>query len=449
MSKLVIFRGDAVEHEIHLAGHTVRIGRDNRNEIILDDKSVSRFHAEVRADADRYLIVDLKSRNGVWVNGQQIKGKAALALGVPVTLGAYELALEDDVSTGPFGDEAAPLSQHTVVSAGTADQSGRPSRSATQRWSAQSPAASAKRSAVFWAGLVITTLLLCVVTYVGVRYMTRPAADPDQAALDPPPAPPEPQTPSAPPPVDPTREAIDRHLAEARAAMESNDGAAAALRDHVLPVLELDPANQEALELKKRAEEVAAAAQPARVRPPKPEPVTEVETPGISRRAGEAWPDYTSRAQRIQVNFQEGNRSLERQDFALAIVRFQLVDRDEKGYRGVDSLITDTAAKQRQLVDEAIENGRRNEQAGKPSDAVKWYERAVRFDANAAIARERIAALTERLTRDGLEAFTKAEVFRKRNDIRALEFYKQAADLLPANHEKSREALEWLEKLKP
>ena len=118
MSKLVIFRGDAVEHEIHLAGHTVRIGRDNRNEIVLDDKSVSRFHAEVRADADRYFIVDLKSRNGVWVNGQQIKGKAALALGVPVTLGAYELALEDDVSTGPFGDEPPPLSQHTVVSSG-------------------------------------------------------------------------------------------------------------------------------------------------------------------------------------------------------------------------------------------------------------------------------------------------------------------------------------------
>ena len=107
MPKLVIFRGDAVENEIHLAGRTLRIGRDNANEIILDDKSVSRFHAEVRADGGTYFIVDLKSRNGVWLNGQQIKGKTALALGVPVTLGAYELALEDDVSSGEFGDESS------------------------------------------------------------------------------------------------------------------------------------------------------------------------------------------------------------------------------------------------------------------------------------------------------------------------------------------------------
>ena len=79
-----------------------RIGRDSRNDIVLDDslKGVSRFHAEVRAEAGTYFIVDLKSRNGVWMNGRRIKEKAALALGVPVTLGAYELALEDDVSVG-------------------------------------------------------------------------------------------------------------------------------------------------------------------------------------------------------------------------------------------------------------------------------------------------------------------------------------------------------------
>ena len=231
---------------------------------------------------------------------------------------------------------------------------------------------------------MVATLLLCGVTYAVVRYMARPAAVPDEAALIPPPAPPEPEPPSPPPPVDPTREAIDRHLADARAAMENNDAPRAALRDHLPPLLELDPANQEALELKRRAEEIVAAAQPPRPpRPPKPEPPAEVETPGISRRAGEAWPDYTARVQRIQVNFQEGNRSLERQDFALAIARFQLVDRDQKGYRGVDSLITDTTAKQRQLVEEAIDSGRRNEQAGKPADAVRWYQQAVRFDANA------------------------------------------------------------------
>ena len=94
MSKLVIFRGDAVESELHLGRDTVRIGRDNRNNIVLNDKSVSRFHAEVRAEAGTFFIVDLKSRNGVFVNGQQIKGRAPLSLGVPVTLGATTLLHE-------------------------------------------------------------------------------------------------------------------------------------------------------------------------------------------------------------------------------------------------------------------------------------------------------------------------------------------------------------------
>ena len=68
---------------------------------------MSRFHAEVRAEAGTYFIVDLKSRNGVWMNGRRIKEKAALALGVPVTVGAFELALEDDVSTGEFDESPA------------------------------------------------------------------------------------------------------------------------------------------------------------------------------------------------------------------------------------------------------------------------------------------------------------------------------------------------------
>ena len=99
MSKLVIFRGEDVENEIHLGNRAVRIGRDSRNDIVLADKSVTRFHAEVRPENGSFVIVDLKSRNGLWLNGKQIKGKVPLTLGVPVTLGAYELTLEDDLAS--------------------------------------------------------------------------------------------------------------------------------------------------------------------------------------------------------------------------------------------------------------------------------------------------------------------------------------------------------------
>ena len=127
--KLVIFKGDAVENEIHLAGSTLRIGRDAGNDIVLNDKGVSRSHAEVRAEGATYFIVDLKSRNGIWLNGQQITGKMALALGVPVTLGAYELVLEDDLPT-VFNQVAARLDQQTIARPVPDDEPGRPSRPA-------------------------------------------------------------------------------------------------------------------------------------------------------------------------------------------------------------------------------------------------------------------------------------------------------------------------------
>ena len=108
MPRLVVFRGDAVESEIRLTGSPVRVGRHAGNDVVLDDSlnGVSRFHAEIRPEGNSYVIVDLNSRNGVWIGGRRIKDKAALLLGVPVTVGAFELALEDDAS-GTFDGPVA------------------------------------------------------------------------------------------------------------------------------------------------------------------------------------------------------------------------------------------------------------------------------------------------------------------------------------------------------
>lgn len=117
MPKLVVFRGDAVEKEIRLARKPLRIGRHERNDVVLDDSAngVSRFHAELRVEGANYFIVDLESRNGIWVNGRRIKEKAALTPGIPVTIGGFELTLEDDVSGSEFETPAAPFNPITVA----------------------------------------------------------------------------------------------------------------------------------------------------------------------------------------------------------------------------------------------------------------------------------------------------------------------------------------------
>src|SRR2546426_671392 len=49
------------------------IGRDEPNWLSLDDLAVSRRHCLIRAQDDKYTLVDLESRNGTYVNSLPIR----------------------------------------------------------------------------------------------------------------------------------------------------------------------------------------------------------------------------------------------------------------------------------------------------------------------------------------------------------------------------------------
>jgi predicted component of type VI protein secretion system len=48
------------------------IGRDEQCDLVIADRQVSRRHALIRLEDDRYLLEDLGSKNGTFVNGQEI-----------------------------------------------------------------------------------------------------------------------------------------------------------------------------------------------------------------------------------------------------------------------------------------------------------------------------------------------------------------------------------------
>lgn len=50
----------------------IKIGRDFDNDVCLDDFSVSRHHAEIEQIDDKYIIRDLGSKNGTYVNQQHL-----------------------------------------------------------------------------------------------------------------------------------------------------------------------------------------------------------------------------------------------------------------------------------------------------------------------------------------------------------------------------------------
>lgn len=71
----------------------ILIGRDVRCDIMFKDESVSRRHAEVIRLAEGYLLRDLGSRNGTFVNGQRIQ-EYLLQEGDSLSLGDVDLVFE-------------------------------------------------------------------------------------------------------------------------------------------------------------------------------------------------------------------------------------------------------------------------------------------------------------------------------------------------------------------
>ncbi len=71
----------------------VSIGRLDTCDVVLDDPTVSRNHAEVRREGDGFEVIDLGSRNGTRVNGYGIT-RQRLADGDDLLIGAVPLRFE-------------------------------------------------------------------------------------------------------------------------------------------------------------------------------------------------------------------------------------------------------------------------------------------------------------------------------------------------------------------
>ncbi|MFD8544082.1 FHA domain-containing protein [Streptomyces sp. NPDC059649] len=77
------------------AARTTRIGRAPDNDLVVDDLSVSRRHAELRAGPEGFEIIDLGSHNGTYLNGQPVD-RAPLIPGDIVGIGHSAFALVGD-----------------------------------------------------------------------------------------------------------------------------------------------------------------------------------------------------------------------------------------------------------------------------------------------------------------------------------------------------------------
>jgi pSer/pThr/pTyr-binding forkhead associated (FHA) protein len=84
-----------------LEGDQLTIGRDSSNGVSINDPEVSRKHSRLSFQGGKYVLEDLGSTNGTFVNGQRLVGPVVLKSGDVISLGEQIVLMYDAVSMDP------------------------------------------------------------------------------------------------------------------------------------------------------------------------------------------------------------------------------------------------------------------------------------------------------------------------------------------------------------
>jgi pSer/pThr/pTyr-binding forkhead associated (FHA) protein len=89
---LLVLKGAGVGGRYLLDAAETKVGRDINNEICLDDITVSRSHALITKSNGQYLIKDLGSLNGTYLNAISVRD-TEITSGDEIQIGKYHLTL--------------------------------------------------------------------------------------------------------------------------------------------------------------------------------------------------------------------------------------------------------------------------------------------------------------------------------------------------------------------
>jgi hypothetical protein len=92
---MVVITGHGSGKKIPLLPMTMSIGREHDNNIELKDPEVGRYHARILYERGRFVLEDLESSNGTWVNGEQIE-QIILKNGDKIKIGETEMVIDFD-----------------------------------------------------------------------------------------------------------------------------------------------------------------------------------------------------------------------------------------------------------------------------------------------------------------------------------------------------------------
>ncbi len=87
------FKGQAINYYPIHVGKTLTIGRKPENDLVIDNLAVSGNHATIEGAGNGFILIDLQSKNGTFVNEKMITSHP-LAHGDVITIGKHQLKFE-------------------------------------------------------------------------------------------------------------------------------------------------------------------------------------------------------------------------------------------------------------------------------------------------------------------------------------------------------------------
>jgi adenylate cyclase len=95
MARLIISSPDGKNGILELNKPVITVGRGNANDLVLNDSSVSRFHAVIKLRDNSIFIADRGSTNGIVLDDTKINKETELKDGDVALVGHYQLRLEN------------------------------------------------------------------------------------------------------------------------------------------------------------------------------------------------------------------------------------------------------------------------------------------------------------------------------------------------------------------
>lgn len=92
-TRLVITEGSREGMEMPLGGGPITIGRSSESNVVIRDDYTSTNHARLDLRGEGWVLSDLESTNGTFVNGQKVTGPVTVAERTPITIGTTTFEL--------------------------------------------------------------------------------------------------------------------------------------------------------------------------------------------------------------------------------------------------------------------------------------------------------------------------------------------------------------------